>query len=173
MYGRRSLPVRLKGDSKINVLPHRMPDRTVLLPRERNRALDGVLRHGPFEREMQFDSEEAVRILLSAMADEVCAQRPQRMPPARQRMDDVCGHASGYREGEYLDRRRPVSAVAIHRDRAVRGRRCCGKLEPAGPREIDHRRRLRHATILQVLDQLTDCENRYAVRDPARLRIAP
>ena len=59
---------------KIDVVTERVPDRAVLVVRQRDGALDGLAGHGALDVEREFDLENAMRILLGPLRDQV---RPQ------------------------------------------------------------------------------------------------
>ena len=79
MYCRRVIDVcsgdEVKRHPEIDVLTHRVPDGAVFFPRHADGALDDVGRHVALDREVQCDSQKAVGILLSAIADQRCRTR--------------------------------------------------------------------------------------------------
>ena len=56
-----------------------MPHGTVLLARQGDRALDRLGRYRSFNREVQLNAHETMRIHLSPVTDHMGAERPERM----------------------------------------------------------------------------------------------
>src|SRR3954447_16268811 len=125
-----------------DVLPHRVPHRAVLLVGQRDRARHGVGRHVPLDADLQMHADDAVRIVLGAVGDQVRSQIAKRLTRPGQDVADVHGHAAGQRERERLHRRWSSDAGAVERHR--RGPAGAGKDQVAGPGQIDHRRWFGH-----------------------------
>ena len=119
-----------------------MPDRAVLVMRERDGALDGLGGNGAL------DVERAARPVRSrcgsswARCATRCARRARSgWRPFVRMYDDVGRHAAGQRERQGLHRRRPGGAVAV--DRHGGRARNAGEPEVAEPGEIGDGWRLR------------------------------
>src|SRR5512144_3210664 len=96
MYERRAaLGTDARADGELNVLPHGMPDRAVLVARQRDGPLDGVSRNFAFDDDLEREADEAMRILRRAIGHQTRAQRAERVPRAREDVCDVGRHAAG------------------------------------------------------------------------------
>src|ERR1043166_1172738 len=108
--------VHVARDVELDVGIERMPDRAVLLVRQRSGPVYRFFRNSSGDVEPQVDFHETMGILLRALTDNVSFQPLQRMTSFSQDVDDVRGHAAGKGEDESLDRRRTRRTVAIDRD---------------------------------------------------------
>ena len=120
-----------------------MPDRTVRVAREVDRALDRRRRDRPADREVQRHAQETPRRLVRTIAHELHVEPSERVPALRHDVSDVGRHAAGETGGQRLHRRRRRGAVAIQGDRSPPWRR---EAEVAEPDERGAHRRLAHGS---------------------------
>src|SRR4051812_27124754 len=106
MYGRRRLErgaavsisgLELKRHLEIDVLPHRMPHRTVLVARELDGAFDSGCRRASLDRQMDCRGDDAMGNVGGAICDEAGSEGPKRVAPLCQRVGDIHGHAAAQR----------------------------------------------------------------------------
>ena len=89
---------------KIDVVVERVPDRTVLVVRQRDGTLHGLDGNSALDVERDLDLEKPMRILLSPVRHQVRSKASDGMASLREDEDNVGGHAAGQRERQGLHR---------------------------------------------------------------------
>ena len=96
-----------------------MPDRAVLLARQRDRALDRVAGDLAFDGDVSVMRTNRCGSSCGAIGDQVRPQAAERVAAPGEDVCDINRHAAGQREGERLHRRRPGDAGAVERYRGL------------------------------------------------------
>src|SRR3954462_8565018 len=99
-----------------------MPDRAVLLMRQRDRALHGVGGNVATYREMKEDAKQPARWVRHPLAGQGGMKVGQGMTSLPQDVDDIACHASQEGHPEELHRRRASDPVAVNYDSGMSAR---------------------------------------------------
>src|SRR5262245_43714957 len=125
----------LEARLEVDVRTQRVPDRAVLLTRERDRALDPVGRDVALDLEVEPNARQPPGGLGGALALEASGEPLEGKPALRQDVDHVDRHAACERGGECLDRGCSGRAVVVQQERL--GPRAGGEAQATAPLEVD------------------------------------